>query len=87
MVVHVGLAPFYLDVDETGVLLSGRAWLILAWKDHRDTDREREIQFDMVRKRESQRPCGAPYELTRCLSAKYGFPLSRCILLSINLLH
>ena len=42
MVVRVGLAPFYLDVDDMGVLLSGRAWLILAWEDHRDTDRERE---------------------------------------------
>ena len=54
MVVWVGLAPFYLDVDEMGVL-TGRAWLILAWKDHREDrkrEREREIQFDMVRKRE-----------------------------------
>ena len=46
--VWVGLAPFYLDVDEMGVL-TGRAWLILAWKDHRE---EREIQFDMICKRE-----------------------------------
>ena len=49
MVVWVGLAPFYLDVDETGVLLSGRAWLILAWKDHRDTDRQRQRWRDSIR--------------------------------------
>ena len=49
MVVWVGLAPFYLDVDDMGVLLSGRAWLILAWKDHRDTDRDRDGERDSIR--------------------------------------
>ena len=45
--VWVGLAPFYLDVDEMGVL-TGRAWLILAWKDHRE-DRKRERERDSIR--------------------------------------
>ena len=34
----VGLAPFYLDIDALGVL-TGRAWLILAWQDHRQAER------------------------------------------------
>ena len=47
MGVWVGLAPFYLDIDEMNVL-TGRAWLILAWKDHRELRKRERERFNSI---------------------------------------